>query len=269
MRKRSLAAIAALSLGGSFVIGGFIAAPALAADAGNVDIRVELDYLGDEGSPSDGPAVFEVTNVTIGAGPELTGANLTENPSGWCGSVIVDVDPDAKTITVSPDDDCNFTDVKLVITSPEFGAVTLVSDELLWPDDDYCYDEYCEDEYCEGEECPFVTVTGFSGGGSGGVFSASRILPFAAPGSVAALNVSFSGNTLTATWKVDQSGGFTSEWLGGSTVFSYGAAAPTPPSMVDTSLGGMNNGWAFLFAGALAAIGAVALGGTLMLRRQS
>lgn len=263
MRRRSLAAVTALALGAGGSL--LIATPAMAADAGHVDIRVELDLVHGNGDPyGSGPAVFEVTNAAITDGPELTGANLVDNPSGWCGSLQVDVDPAAKTITVSPDHSCDFTDVKLWVSSPEFGSVILVSDELLWPED--------EGEGEGPEEGPLEDqVPVLARGGSGGtVLSAARIVPMAAPGSLAALDWAFAAPQLTASWHVDQTGAgddINTEDLGGAAVFSYGAATPgpTPPAKVSTAANsGIGGTW--IGAAGLAVLGAVAAAGVLALR---
>lgn len=245
MRKRPLAVLTAIGLGGSLAVAGFITTPALAADAGHVDIRVELDLVYEDGSPySSGPAVFEVVNAPIGDGPELTAANLIGNPSGWCGSLQVDVDPATQTITVSPDHVCNFTDVRVWVSSPDFTSMTLVSDELLWPEGDECEGEECG---CEGEECegptgptgPTETPVAFHGGGGSGTLhsAAGFVLPMAAPGSLATLAWGFTAPQLTASWRVDQTGLGTesvrTEDIAGSTVFSY-AQSPTPPAQVQT-----------------------------------
>ncbi len=48
---------------------------------------------------SQGPAVFQVTDVPVGAGPELSGADLVSNPSDWGGSLFVDLDNATHVIT--------------------------------------------------------------------------------------------------------------------------------------------------------------------------
>lgn len=267
MRKRSLAAVTALALGAGGSL--LVATPAMAADAGHVDIRVELDLVYGDGSPyGSGPAVFEVTNAAITDGPELTSANIIANPSGWCGSLQVDVDPAAKTITVSPDQTCNFSDVKLWVSSPEFGSVILVSDELLWPDgEDEGEDEGEGEDEDEGEgEVPVLA----RGGSGGAVLSTARIVPMAAPGSLAVLDWAFTAPQLTASWRVDQTGagdGINTEDLGGAAVFSYGPATPTPPAKVSTAAAGTIEG-AWIGAAGLAVLGAIAAAGVLTLRRR-
>lgn len=112
-----------------------------------VSIRAALDLP--VNANSEGPVVFEVTDVTAGEGPELTEADLVENPSDWCGSVDVDVDPVSKTISIytAPDSEvCNFQTVSVTITSDQIGAITLESDTLL--DDSLCE----SDEGDEGDE---------------------------------------------------------------------------------------------------------------------
>ena len=104
-----------------------------------VSIRAALDLP----SHSDGAIVYEVTNVTAGEGPELTEANLVSNPSDWCGSVDVDVDPVSKSIFIytNPESQvCNFETVSVTITSAQIGTITLADDTLfdesLCPDDE-------------------------------------------------------------------------------------------------------------------------------------
>lgn len=109
-------------------------APAGADDPVVVDIRVELDFI-DAVEPSEGPRVFEVTGVEAAAGTwELTEADEVENPSNWCGSVMVDVDPDAGLITVATEEDCNFHTAMIRINSEQIDDITLVSDDLWGPD---------------------------------------------------------------------------------------------------------------------------------------
>jgi hypothetical protein len=121
----------------SLVAGGLAGAALLAfvgpADAitGPVDIRVEHDLPDDVNSV--GPRVLEVTGVAPAAGPEITVADETENPSGWGGNVLVDIDPDADTITVEVEDQNCYDTVLVEITTDEVGAVTTDSDDLFAP----------------------------------------------------------------------------------------------------------------------------------------
>ncbi len=103
-------------------------APAGALDE-PVDIRVEMDlpYCCD----ASGPVVFEVQDVVPGAGVELDGAtHLVANPSGWVGTLSVDIDPDAQTIRVFSDDPADFQTATVTITSTTLASITLVSDDL-------------------------------------------------------------------------------------------------------------------------------------------
>ncbi|MBX9244791.1 hypothetical protein ICW40_08205 [Actinotalea ferrariae] len=116
----ALAGAAALCLA---VAGAASAAPF----AGPVSLVGSLD-LPDQRS---GPKVFAVDGIVVGAGPELTGADEVENPSGWCGDLLVDIDPDAQTITVSADQAvCDFYTVDLDVLTTEIATVTVVSDAL-------------------------------------------------------------------------------------------------------------------------------------------
>lgn len=236
--SRSAAAGGALLIG---LAGLAAAAPASAATAGHVDIRVELDVVDAGGnSVRSGPAVFEVTDAAIGAGPELTGADLIDNPSEWCGNLTVDVDPDARTITVAAEDDCSFTDVRVWVSSPEFTSVTLVSDDLLWPSN-------------QPTGAPTVGL-GTGGVGPGGVAAMAVPVPRAAPGSLATLTQSFTAPQLTAAWHVDQSGlegGVRTETLAGSAVWTYTTGLPTTGAADPAPL--------LLGAGALMLAGAAAL----------
>lgn len=127
--------IGAVVTAAALLLAGFMATgPASAADPVVVDIRVELDFV-DAVEPGDGPRVFEVTGVEAAAGTwELTEADEVENPSNWCGSVMVDVDPDAGLITVATEEDCNYHTATIRITSEQIGEITLVSDDLWGPD---------------------------------------------------------------------------------------------------------------------------------------
>ncbi len=77
-----------------------------------------------------GPVVFQVTDVAVGAGPELTGADLVTNPTPWGGSLNVDVNNTDHTIRVTPDDPDTFETATVTVTSPGLGPITLVSDNL-------------------------------------------------------------------------------------------------------------------------------------------
>lgn len=123
------------ALGGALLVTGLLAVPALPAGAeiqGPVDIRVELDLPYDG---SDGPAVFEVTGVTPGPGPELSSADLTDNPSNWCGSLVVDIDPDTSLVTITPDEPCDFERATVTITAAGVTGLFTVQD-TLWQEED-------------------------------------------------------------------------------------------------------------------------------------
>jgi hypothetical protein len=97
-----------------------------------VDIHVEHD-LDDSGS---GPRVLEANGVTAGPGPELTIADEIDNPSNWGGNVLVDIDPDAETITVEVEESNCYDSVIVEITTDEIGSVTTISDALFAPEDE-------------------------------------------------------------------------------------------------------------------------------------
>ena len=122
MRMRPIATIAATT---ALLLVGLT--PATALDD-PIDIRAELDLP--NADFTEGPRVFEVTGVTAGAGPELTGANQIANPSEWCGDIVVDVDPVAETITVDSDEVCDFELATVRITGPGLGGLELVANDF-------------------------------------------------------------------------------------------------------------------------------------------
>jgi hypothetical protein len=92
-----------------------------------VDIYAALDLP----SSSLGPRTFEVTKAMADDGPELTVENETSNPSDWCGDVKVDIDPGARTITVTRDQEsCSYETAVVRIATNEIASVDVVSDEL-------------------------------------------------------------------------------------------------------------------------------------------
>lgn len=122
MRIRSFAAAAGAA---ALLLVGTVPATAL---ENPIDIRVEMD-LPDIG---DGPLVLEVLGVTPGDGPELTGANVIANPSDWFGTLRVDVDPVAETVTIDSDDVADFELVTVRITSTEIANLRVLSNTLGW-----------------------------------------------------------------------------------------------------------------------------------------
>lgn len=134
-------------------LGATAGADAGAWTGGPVTIRVELDLP--ESSNSNGPLVEQVTNVTPGDQVELTSHDVVDNPSGWCGTLQVDIDPTTHTVTVatgqkwdgegtpgpivapidqlSPGyswDGCDFETAKVAITGGGFEGFEMVSDNL-------------------------------------------------------------------------------------------------------------------------------------------
>lgn len=99
--------------------------PATALDH-PIDIRVETDLP----DLRVGPLVLEVLGVTPGDGPELTGANVIANPSAWLGTLRVDVDPVAETVTIDSDEVEDFRLVTVRITSTEIADLALLSNTL-------------------------------------------------------------------------------------------------------------------------------------------
>jgi hypothetical protein len=104
-------------------------AHAATGDLSTVSIKVSMDLPNPAGN-SKGPIVYQVTDVPVTSGPELTSANLVSNPSKWGGSVTVDVDNTTHHITVATENVNSFQTATVTVTSPELGAITLVSDNL-------------------------------------------------------------------------------------------------------------------------------------------
>src|SRR5437899_7653139 len=124
--KRLLAGtVALLGLTGAFLA---TSSTSGAVTLDKVDVRVELDlpYCCND----QGPAIWVANGVTPGPGVELNNTNLVANPSGWCGSLQVDIDPDAQTITVSPDEVCDFETAVVTISTSEIASITNTSDNL-------------------------------------------------------------------------------------------------------------------------------------------
>lgn len=157
MKAFSRTAAALALVAGAVAPVGWLGASAGAASGawtgGPVTIRVELDLP--NGAGSTGPLVQQVTGVIPGDQVELTSNDVIENPSKWCGTAQVDIDPVTHTVTVgtgqvwdgegtpgpitapidelSPGyswDDCNFQTAKVTITGGGFGTFTVVSDNL-------------------------------------------------------------------------------------------------------------------------------------------
>lgn len=92
-----------------------------------VDIRVEHD----RSAGSAGPLVMQRQDRHPGPGPELTLASaVVENPSGWDGNVLVDIDPDAKTITVEVEHQGCYDNVIVRIGTIWMTSVATISDDL-------------------------------------------------------------------------------------------------------------------------------------------
>lgn len=112
-----------------------LSAHAAPGDPAPVTIRVtaDLPYV-DDGNLSNGPTVWEVTDITPGPDLELDNDDLVSNPTNWFGAFIVDIDPDAGTISVyaDPNETGDFQITSLTVTSADLdgATVTLDQDEL-------------------------------------------------------------------------------------------------------------------------------------------
>ena len=105
-----------------------------AAAVVTASITVSLDVTT---TVTSGAKVFSVANVAVGAGPELTSANVSSNPKNYCGTVEVDIDLDAGTITVDGGaDPCDFKSAELNITlaGAEFAGVSVLNEGLFVAD---------------------------------------------------------------------------------------------------------------------------------------
>ncbi|MCW2813786.1 MAG: hypothetical protein JWN84_1241 [Nocardioides sp.] len=134
--KKSIGQLAALALTAGLAVV-IPHDPASAAERTVVSIKAELDVPSiefDPGVPS-GPRTFEVTDVTAGDQVELTGSDETSNPSEYCGTISVDVDPVSKRITVGPDvaapETCDFETVRVTVLSSSVAGAAYVSGDLF------------------------------------------------------------------------------------------------------------------------------------------
>jgi hypothetical protein len=160
-----------------------------------VSITVSMD-LPSSSRPSEGPIVYQVTDVPVADGPELTGADLVSNPSGWGGSVTVDVDADAGTVTVATEDSNSFETADVTISGPGLGPLTLVSDDLWVPED----------------------VKGASVNGASAIQGQAGMPLVIGVGSDGVSTLSWSSTVAGVYWELDP---------GGAAVFSIGQVAPS------------------------------------------
>lgn len=105
-------------------------APSPSPSGITADIYVEFGFVG-----AGGPKTFAVTGVPVGAGPELTGRNVQNNPNEYCGDLTVDVSLDPTTITVTGNGGCSYSEayVKVTLHGLEFSSTTVLSDALFSP----------------------------------------------------------------------------------------------------------------------------------------
>ena len=110
-----------------------IAAPAHAADSyrPTVTIRAELDL--ETQDPLKGPKTFVARDVVVGAGAELSEADVQPSTADrWDGDIRVDVDPNTKRVTIySTPDPENFESVRVWITSSELRFGELATDSFM------------------------------------------------------------------------------------------------------------------------------------------
>lgn len=95
-----------------------------------VDIWVEHDRA----VGSAGPLVLWSGDALPGPGPELTlESHPVDNPSGWDGNVLVDIDPETQTITVEVENQGCYDDVLVKVRNIWMTSVATVSDDLFDP----------------------------------------------------------------------------------------------------------------------------------------
>lgn len=186
-------------------------APAPSGDEVYADLYVELDGPADD--LYDGPMVFSATNRLVGDGPELTGADLTANPSEYCGDISVDVSMDPATIVVTGGTGhCWFGSayLRIVLHGATFGSVTLVGDSLF------------DEPYSEQEpgDLPADRAAGFTGTGS---FGASLPIMTAIVDRPTLQSYGASGELFTARWE-----GLTWTDMGGTASFTFVRGATGP-----------------------------------------
>lgn len=192
-------------------------APAPSGDEVYADLYVELDApTADKGTgPHAGPMVFSATNRLVGDGPELTGADLTSNPSDYCGDISVDVSLDPATVTITGGTEyCDFGSayLRIMLHGATFGAVTLTGDDLFG-------DVFYEEE--PPGDGPVDQASGVSGSGA---FGASLPIMTAIVDRPTLQSYGAAGPLFTASWE-----GLMWANMDGTATFNWvvGAAAPT------------------------------------------
>lgn len=129
MGRRTLALAATATLALSLVAA--LPAGAQADEPQTVSITLSLGNWGDETNK-----IFEVVDVPVGDGPELTGSEseVVFNEGEWSGAFSVDVDNVAKTVTVATvDDSQHWRTLAVVIEGEGIDTLDVVSDNL-WSD---------------------------------------------------------------------------------------------------------------------------------------
>lgn len=82
------------------------------------DFRTESDLL-----PGSGPVVYQSLGRSVGAGDELAGANLLQNPSFWTGGVVwLDYNPASQLLTLKSRDTGDFDTFEARISNAAFSA---------------------------------------------------------------------------------------------------------------------------------------------------
>ncbi len=112
-----------------------IAVATAGAEADTVDITVVL-AIGED--PEDS-RTFHVDDAVIGDGIELDLDDETvPNETGFEGAVAVDIDPDARTVTLIPREGGGMYDtIRVEIAGAGFTSISTQSDDLLEPGDEY------------------------------------------------------------------------------------------------------------------------------------
>jgi hypothetical protein len=229
------------------------AASASAAEPIIVSITVAMDLPAQTGE--SGPIVYQVTDVTAGPGPELTYADLVDNPNDWCGTLNVDIDPTTKTILIYSDPDspveepiCNFQTVAVTITSAQIGNIVLVEDGLF----DIVEGCPAEDDDEEGD------VSGELEGEGADTFNGTSVA--AVDNGIWTFDYNQVGAEVQLDWATNPEGdGVPSYSTCGSTLLTFTQIAALAATGATVSPLALGVGGAVLVAGAIALVGAAAV----------
>jgi hypothetical protein len=103
----------------------FLISPfAAQADPITADFRTESDL---PDGCSSGPLVYENLGASIGAGPEMTGADFVQNPCNWRGGLVnLDWDASSNILTLDSRDTWDFQTFLATVTNIVFDAGEII-----------------------------------------------------------------------------------------------------------------------------------------------